>query len=403
MPDPSGRPRLLVIAYACVPGGGSEKGAGWAVLKGLLSFADCVAVVPDKHVDDLNQWIAETGATNLTVVGVDEGPIGLRLQKPRIPLFLAYQLWLREVAAMLDSLVALHKIDLVWHATYSTFWLPTPIHEASVPSVLGPIGGAVDTPDELVPLLSDRGRTLHRVDHLLTGGLARRAAVGRGLAKVDHVIVQNDETLAEVRRHRPADRPVSLLNHALGVDVPEVTATDLAAESFVWMGAMQERKGPELAIRALATVDDVTLVMVGGGPILDRIKQLAVDLDVADRVTFTGMLPRAEAVAVVAGARGALFTGVHEEGGLALAETLLLGIPTVVLAHGGARTIAESATDPSRVRLVAVTRLCDLAADLGRAMKDLDTVGTASTPLLDQARFVSALEAATESATMVSP
>jgi len=79
MPESSDRQRLLVIAYACVPGGGSEKGAGWAVLKGLLAFADCVAVVPDKHVDDLNAWIAETGATNLTVVGVAEGRVGARL------------------------------------------------------------------------------------------------------------------------------------------------------------------------------------------------------------------------------------------------------------------------------------------------------------------------------------
>lgn len=397
------RPRFLVIAYACVPGGGSEKGAGWAVLSSLLSFADCVVVVPDKHVDDLNAWIAETGATSLTVVGVDEGPLGSKLQKPRIPLFLAYQLWLREVAAMLSALVSVHKVDLVWHATYSTYWLPSPIHEASVPSVLGPIGGAVDTPDELVPLLSDKGRKLHQVDHFLTEGLARRGAVARGLAGADHVIVQNDETLARVREHRPADRPVTLLNHALGVDVPEVVAADLAADSFVWMGAMQERKGPELAIRALAAVDDVRLIMVGGGPILDRIKQLAIELGVNDRVTFTGMLPREEAIAIVAGARGALFTGVHEEGGLALAETLLLGIPTVVLAHGGARTIAEAATDPARVRLVPVTRLDALAADLGTAMKELDTVGSAREPLLDQARFASALEAAAESATMVTP
>jgi len=403
MPEPAGRPRLLVIAYACVPGGGSEKGAGWAILKGLLAFADCVAVVPDKHVDDLNRWIAKTGATNLTVVGVAEGRIGVRLQKPRIPLFLAYQLWLREVEAMLGALVSVHKIDLVWHATYSAFWLPTPIHAAAVPSVLGPIGGAVDTPNELLPLLSDGGRNRHRLDHLLTGSLARRAAVVQGIAEVDHVIVQNDETLAEVQLRRSASRPVTLLNHALGVDVPEVTADDLASESFVWVGAMQERKGPELAVRALATIDDVTLVMVGGGPILERTRQLAVELNVADRITFTGLLPRAKAIAIVAGARGALFTGVHEEGGLALAETLLLGIPTVVLAHGGARTIAESAIDATRVRLVPVARLDDLVADLGRAMKELDTVGKAAGPLLDQSRFIAALEAAAESATMVAP
>jgi glycosyltransferase involved in cell wall biosynthesis len=63
-----------------------------------------------------------------------------------------------------------------------------------------------------------------------------------------------------------------------------------------------------------------------------------------------------------------VFTGLREEGGLALAEAMLMGAPVIVLAHGGAGHIARSATDPSRVILVAPTTFEDTARRLGEAM-----------------------------------
>ena len=67
-------------------------------------------------------------------------------------------------------------------------------------------------------------------------------------------------------------------------------------------------------------------------------------------------------------AAAAVFTGLREEGGLALAEAMLAGTPIVVLAHGGAKLIAESSTDPQRVALIEPEDVASTARRLGEAM-----------------------------------
>ena len=63
-----------------------------------------------------------------------------------------------------------------------------------------------------------------------------------------------------------------------------------------------------------------------------------------------------------------VFTGLREEGGLALAEAMLAGAPIVVLAHGGAKIIAESSTDPARVALIEPGDVASTARRMGEAM-----------------------------------
>ena len=60
----------------------------------------------------------------------------------------------------------------------------------------------------------------------------------------------------------------------------------------------------------------------------------------------------------------------REEGGLALAEAMLSGAPVIVLAHGGARTIAERALDPSRVTLIEPAGVDDPLGGSGPLLDD---------------------------------
>jgi hypothetical protein len=48
---------------------------------------------------------------------------------------------------------------------------------------------------------------------------------------------------------------------------------------------------------------------------------------------------------------------------------MLLGVPVVVLAHGGPRTIAAAALDPSRVALIAPDWAAIVACRIGAAMQ----------------------------------
>jgi glycosyltransferase involved in cell wall biosynthesis len=96
-------------------------------------------------------------------------------------------------------------------------------------------------------------------------------------------------------------------------------------------------------------------------------------------------------------ASSTVFTGLREEGGLALAEAMLIGTPVIVLAHGGARTIASSTTDPDRVVLVAPDDPRTTAIQIGRAMTRFShALSQRHDPMLDGAAAAQVLRTAVE-------
>jgi len=160
---------------------------------------------------------------------------------------------------------------------------------------------------------------------------------------------------------------------------------------------MQSRKGPELAVRAFAaTSRDTEMVMVGDGPERSRIEGIVRSLGLADRITFTGHVSHDEALEIVGRATVALFTGLREEGGLALTEAMMLGTPVVVLANGGAATIARAAVDADSVDLIQPSTLSGTIAAMGRAierhMKRAIVDPADRTPLLDREAAIRQLE-----------
>ena len=162
---------------------------------------------------------------------------------------------------------------------------------------------------------------------------------------------------------------------------------DVRRRPFIlFPSALEVRKGPRLAIQALArTKGDVRLVFVSGGPEQKSLERLASRLSVSDRVDFRGRVSREELFDLLAQTAGTLFTGLREEGGAALAEAMLCGSPVIVLANGGARTVAAAATDPRRVRLVQPSGWRATAERLAAAMTEFSREPSmARGPILDQ-------------------
>ena len=148
-------------------------------------------------------------------------------------------------------------------------------------------------------------------------------------------------------------------------------------------------------MRALAkTPDDVRLVFVGDGPKRRRIQRMAHKLGVAHRIELLGAVPRSDVLGLLASCKAAVFTGLREEGGLALAEAMYLGVPVIVLARGGAATIAESSTDSDRVALVQPGSGNETIQRLAEAMTRFTRHPPAGQgPLLDRERALDELEA----------
>lgn len=389
------RPRILVFAYACEPGRGSEPGAGWGLVRALGEFADCVVLVAPEHMPAIQQWKQRHATDEMAFVEVGETWFTPPPRRHRLTRFALYLDWLRRANAVGRTLHAQTNFDLVYHATYSTYWLPTPAVRYGIPSVWGPVGGAVVTPRSLWPLLGWRGVLSEMTDWAGVRLLAAVPSSKRSCRLATVRVVQNEAT----RQRLPEDlRGATLvLNHALFTQVPDVPP-GIRGTHCVFVGALDSRKGARLAIEALSHAGrQVHLDIIGDGPERRSLERLARRIGVADRTHFRGQASREQALSAVRRAAAAVFTGLREEGGLALAEAMLVGTPVIVLAHGGARTIASSTTDPDRVVLVAPDNPRATAMQIGRAMTRFSQSPSARhDPMLDGSAAAQILRTAIE-------
>jgi teichuronic acid biosynthesis glycosyltransferase TuaC len=108
---------------------------------------------------------------------------------------------------------------------------------------------------------------------------------------------------------------------------------------LVTVGALISRKGQAFAIEALAQIPDARLAIIGDGPDLSMLKQLARDQDVANRVHFLGSLPHNEIARHVQAANVCVQPSESEGIANAWIEALACGTPLVITDAGGAREV----------------------------------------------------------------
>jgi glycosyltransferase involved in cell wall biosynthesis len=363
------------------------------MLMAVRQIAHPIVLMRPDSMPAVREWMEAEPGPHPEFIVVPEPRWATRARQNRIAAFLVYLAWLKRAGHVARETVATNQVDLAHHVTYSPYWLPTPIVRLGIPSVVGPVGGAVTTPKPLIGLLGFRGRVTEWIDRWSVLLMERLPATRRTWRTASIQIVQNVETLH--RTERFTKQPPILFNHAVFhvVDMPSVASDEGSDEYTVWLSPMESRKGPELAVRAMALTDPSTrLVMVGDGPELGRMKKLASDLGIDDRIDFLGRVDHDRAIQLLAGANAAIFTGLREEGGLALAEALYVGTPTIVLDHGGPSVIAGAAVDPDRVTLIATHAGKQAIRDLADAMsKSADRDATAHKPILDRAAVTESL------------
>jgi glycosyltransferase involved in cell wall biosynthesis len=137
-----------------------------------------------------------------------------------------------------------------------------------------------------------------------------------------------------VARGIPADRiDVVLcgLDHARWRLLPEVAKA--AVPTIVHLGRARKYKAIDVVIRAFAvvrrTLPDARLVIIGGGPELPALQELARKLELESSVTFAGHMP-AEAIVRELNACHVVLNASPKEGwGLTVVEANACGVPVV--------------------------------------------------------------------------
>lgn len=347
------RPTAFVIAYTISPYGGSEAGAAWGMVHTILDVADVVVLAPPHETGNLERWLDETGDTRLSYVEVEVPRLARTLKRfqfvPRLA-FLVYWMWLLATRTAARQTLKQRPVDVAVHAAYGSYWMPSTVVDIGVPSVWGPVGGATTTPRCLWKYLGLRGLFDEALKYMLVRGHSLLPATRRTWQLATIPLAETENT----RRMFPRDRQdaIRVLNRAILQATP--ARPDVTRQSYLlFPSSLQSRKGPRLALHALAKAQPHTrLVFVADGSQTRSLKRLTRQLGIEDRVEFRGRIPRDEMFRMMAEAAAVVLTGLREEGGCTLSETMQLGTPIIVLGVGGAKLIAQQSSDASRTDII---------------------------------------------------
>jgi glycosyltransferase involved in cell wall biosynthesis len=284
--------------------------------------------------------------------------------KPAWPIFAAYvRTWLANAQKRGERFDVAHQL-MPQAARYAS-----PLRHFDVPFVIGPLGGALDTPEAFraeagsAPMFT-RLRVLDtfrfRNDPWLRASYSRAACV-LGVAPY----------MAQVLADIPLQRFEPMLE--LGIDdvePPRAPRPTLGHLRLLHVGRGVRTKGLRDAVRALAHLCDlphITLTSAGAGEEIALCQAEAAALGVADRVTFLGAQPRDQIETLYASHDAFLFPSFREPAGGVLYEAMRHGLPVITAARGGPDFIVD---DRSGIRL-PVTTPTRFAADIALAVRRL--------------------------------
>lgn len=183
----------------------------------------------------------------------------------------------------------------------------------------------------------------------------RDAMVARGLPAAAITVLRNG---VDLERFRPLGREQA--RAALGLPGPLILS----------VGNLVPEKGHDLAIRALARLPDVRLVVIGAGPQRAALERLTAEQGVADRVQWVAPVQQDQLVRYYSAADLCLLASTREGMPNVLLESLACGTPVVATAVGGVPEIVTTAAAGAIVPQRTPDALAAACAALLRAPPD---------------------------------
>jgi glycosyltransferase involved in cell wall biosynthesis len=331
--------RILLSAYACEPGKGSEPEVGWRWATGLARRGHDVWVITRANNQGPIERDPDGELANLHFVYYDL-PAHWRMLKRWLGINFYYHAWQAGATGLAKRLHDQIRFDRAHHATFVVVRHPSFLRRVGVPYTFGPVAGGECIPPSMLAGLPLGPRLAETVRPLINRLCMLMPSVRQTLSAADRVVVTSPQTLALLP---PAARRRATVRLAIATPSAPPAAPRRRhpgqALRALFVGQLHALKGTHLAIAAIQEARrlgaDVTLTIVGDGPQRQWLQELAASGAAASHVSFVPWLPREQLAEIYAAHDVLLFPSLRDSGGMVVLEAMQAGLPVVCLALGG--------------------------------------------------------------------
>lgn len=335
------RLKVMISAYACRPGEGSEPGIGWDIVQELAKYHQLWVLTRQNNRPSIEAALNDFPPDTVKFVYVDLPSWFRWWYKNQRWVQIHYYLW--QIAAYFAARQLQREVpfDLVHHVTYVKYWSPSFLALLPTPFIWGPVGGGESSPAAFWQDFGWRGK-LYEIARNLARSLgahdpfvyltARRSVLARATTA---------ETAAQL--HRLGAQKVEVYSQ-VGLSQKQINeltfnrTVTCPPNRFISIGRLLHWKGFHLGLRAFAQsglLDKSEYWIVGDGPERQNLQNLTEALGIDKRVKFWGKLSRQETLERLAECMALVHPSLHESGGLVCLEAMAAGCPVICLNLGG--------------------------------------------------------------------
>jgi glycosyltransferase involved in cell wall biosynthesis len=366
--------KVLVSAYACQPGTGSEAGGGWNWMRQIGRFEQCWVITRLANRAAIDAELARNPMPGVHFIYYDL-PRWARFWKKGVRGVRAYYcLWQLGAYRVAKKLHREVRFDLVHHLTFASYCLPTFLPFLPAPFIWGPVGGAETTPRSFRRAFGVRGQLYE-----MLRGIARQAAELNPVVRLTARravagLATTPQTALRLKalgcRNVSVASQVALSSQELSL-LQKIPPRKNGPFRIVSVGRLLHWKGFELGIQAFAIFQrknpQSEYWIVGDGPEKQRWQRLAEDLGVAKNMAFWPAIPRSKVLDKIAHCDVLLHPSLHDSGGWVTAEAMAVGRPVICLDLGGP---ALQVTQATGIKVPAISPR-QAAADIANALEQI--------------------------------
>lgn len=349
--------KILVSAYAISPTRGSEYSVAWNYINEMSKENSLVILygVSGNHMGDVNEmetWLKSNSIPNVRFIPILPNAFTAKLnllnEKGIFPyaFYFAFRFWQLQLYDVAKQLIDNEHFDLVHYLNPIGYREPGYLWKIDIPYIWGPVGGVPNRPKQLFKSLSIKDRLLFTVRNWAnTFQFNYNRRLKKAFDASDLLLTATSENNVLIKKkykkpsiHLP-ENGIANSNEFVTHRTIQLKEGDLC--NILWIGRIDANKSLNFLIEALSNVkiENWHLHVVGDGTLVTTMKQLAVDMQIMNKISWHGHIPRNEVFTLLQSSHLHIITSLGEATTTVLFEAMSNAIPTITLNHCGMKDV----------------------------------------------------------------
>ena len=369
--------KILINAYACSPGMGSEPGMAWNWVSNLAKFCELHIITEGEFREKIETVVPtlEQGVNmHFYYNPVSEEIRKMCWNQGDWRFYKYYREWQWKTYLMAKDICSKEQIDILHQLNMIGFREPGYLWKLSEENELPFVWGPVDAKDKFPVAYLDgaevKTKLFMRLKNFLTGIQLRYSGRVKKAARQSSVVFSaSSNSQRSFKKYFGIDSP--LLNET-GCYIQNHPLEDkMGKDTFdvLWVGKMDFRKQLGLALMSIGKTgnDKIILHIVGGGE-AEQYKSQVAALGIAERCVWHGNQPNDVVNNAMRNAQLFFFTSVSEDTSTVVLEAVSNHLPVLCFDTCGMATVIDSNVG----RKIPLSNPAQSVNDFARILNELE-------------------------------